>query len=259
MPETCARCGFTPDPRCVNGFFWDKVDGRDYEFACNNLVGLAIDGPARQRIQANAQAAAGNWPIPRRYLPATLGTGDLKLTAAEKQSAYDAHKRALDWFGQLHREGEEGVIGPSMVISGGNGTGKTYLAAALANNAKTRGFGVAFCPAANLVNRLKGAIRSGRTLEDAATEDERTLYAAIQDADLLILDDLGKQFSSDYTDSALWEILEARHSACKPVIVTLNYTSTQIAVNATWRALIDRLKGDGWALTMGGKSLRTGA
>ena len=108
---------------------------------------------------------------------------------------------------------------PSLLLYGKTGLGKTHLSLAIAGNAVEEGYGVIYYSAQNLFNKLEKD-KFGKA--DANTEE------AILDCDLLIIDDLGAEFTTQFTVSALYNIVNSRELESKPTIISTNLMPEQL-------------------------------
>ncbi len=108
---------------------------------------------------------------------------------------------------------------PSLLLYGKTGLGKTHLSLAIAGNAVEEGYGVIYSSAQNLFNKLEKD-KFGKA--DANTEE------AILDCDLLIIDDLGAEFTTQFTVSALYNIINSRELESKPTIISTNLMPEQL-------------------------------
>ena len=81
------------------------------------------------------------------------------------------------------------------------------------------GYGVIYSSAQNLFNKLEKD-KFGKA--DANTEE------AILDCDLLIIDDLGAEFTTQFTVSALYNIVNSRELESKPTIISTNLMPEQL-------------------------------
>lgn len=103
---------------------------------------------------------------------------------------------------------------PSLLLYGKTGLGKTHLSLAIAGKAVEAGYGVIYMTAQNLFNRLER--------EKFGRGDGENTEQAILDCDLLIIDDLGSEFSTQLTVSALYNIVNCRGLEEKPTIISTN-------------------------------------
>lgn len=108
---------------------------------------------------------------------------------------------------------------PSLLLYGKTGLGKTHLSLAIAGNAVEEGYGVIYSSAQNLFNKLEKD-KFGKA--DANTEE------AILDCDLLIIDDLGAEFTTQFTVSALYNIVNSRELEGKSTIISTNLMPEQL-------------------------------
>jgi DNA replication protein DnaC len=114
--------------------------------------------------------------------------------------------------------------GDGMLLLGECGTGKTHLAAAVIVEAIRRGgplWDATFRRCADLYAALREAYRSG-TSEESVLRD----YANPR---LLVLDDLGAGNLSDHERRFTLEILDRRHNAKLPTVVTTNWDLARIS------------------------------
>lgn len=107
----------------------------------------------------------------------------------------------------------------SLLLYGHTGLGKTHLSLAIAGKVTENGYGVVYSSAQNLFNRLEKE-KFGRS--DGNTEE------SILECDLLIIDDLGTEFTTQFTISALYNIVNTRELEGKPTIVNTNLTPEQL-------------------------------
>ncbi|MBR0112950.1 MAG: ATP-binding protein [Clostridia bacterium] len=114
----------------------------------------------------------------------------------------------------------------SLYMHGATGLGKTHLSLAIANVACAKGFNVLYYPAHNLLSLLEKEKFSGNSGE---TEQE------VLDCDLLIIDDLGSEFSTQFTVSALYNIINTRFNLSKPVIISTNLNEEELEKRYTQR------------------------
>jgi DNA replication protein DnaC len=117
--------------------------------------------------------------------------------------------------------------GKGLLLAGNNtGTGKTHLAVAILNERiKTRCEGL-FCTVPELMADIKRTF--GRN------DDTSELIELVKGVELLILDDLGAEKSSEWATEQLFVIINARLLKRKQTVVTTNFTVKE---------LIDKLGG----------------
>lgn len=135
---------------------------------------------------------------------------------------------------------------PNICMYGGTGLGKTHLSLAIAGEVIERGFGVVYGSAPNLLSVLERE-KFGRTTENS----EEPLLSC----DLLILDDLGAEFSTQFTVSALYNIINTRLLRRLPTILSTNLTIEGIEQRYSER-IASRLIGEYTLLKFTGKDIR---
>lgn len=107
----------------------------------------------------------------------------------------------------------------SLLLIGNAGLGKTHAALAIAGRVLEQGFDVIYVSSPDFFAKLE-ALHFG---PDPAGEEE-TLLRTAAGADLLILDDLGTEFNSNFLITTLYSLLNNRLGAKLPTIVTTNIT-----------------------------------
>lgn len=101
---------------------------------------------------------------------------------------------------------------PSLLMTGTAGLGKTHLALAIAGEVLERGADVIYLTARTFFDQMER--------EKYAPESD--LSRIVQEAELLVLDDLGTEFVTNYTVSALYELVNTRMLRRLPTIYTTN-------------------------------------
>jgi DNA replication protein DnaC len=92
--------------------------------------------------------------------------------------------------------------GQNLIITGSTGTGKSFLASALGNQACMLGYKVYYSNTGRLLSNLKMAKADGSSLKE---------LARLEKQDLLILDDFGIQPFDSQSCALLMDIIEDRH------------------------------------------------
>ena len=135
----------------------------------------------------------------------------------------------------------------SLFLYGKTGLGKTHLSLAIAAAAIEKGYGVVYGSAPTLLDKLEKE-RFGRA-PDADTE------SLLADCDLLILDDLGAEYTTGYTKAALYELLNTRLLRGKPTILNSNLTFPELEARYTDR-VTSRILGNYTVLHFAGGDMR---
>lgn len=103
-----------------------------------------------------------------------------------------------------------------LILKGGYGSGKTHLAAAIANHRLALGHPVLFINTPDLLDHLRTTFNP----ESTVSYDER--FDQVRTSPLLILDDLGTQTNSEWAQEKLYQIFNYRYNAKLPTVVTTN-------------------------------------
>lgn len=109
--------------------------------------------------------------------------------------------------------------GKGILMMGGTGLGKTHLSLAIANQVINRGFCVVYGSAPELIRKLDR--------EQFGKADGDTM-SLLTECDLLILDDLGAENSTEHAVSVLYEIINARQSRNVPMVINTNLNMDKI-------------------------------
>lgn len=106
-----------------------------------------------------------------------------------------------------------------LVLTGGYGTGKTHLAAAIANNLVDKGIMVLFDTYVGHLDRLKREMDS----------DEPKVYLdKMKSMPMLVIDDLGKEKKTDWSQQILFNVLNYRYEHYLPTVITTNMTPNEL-------------------------------
>ena len=113
----------------------------------------------------------------------------------------------VDHFEEIREDGT------GMFIFGGPGAGKSYAAAQIVNELTDRGYDCLFTSMNNIVTELNTMGLEGR----------RNLFSQIFSRDLLVLDDLGSEVESPYSNQVFIQIVNTCLAKYIPVIITTPY------------------------------------
>lgn len=150
----------------------------------------------------------------------------------------------------------------SLFITGSKGTGKTHLAAAVANKLLAGGTPVLFITMIDLLAKIKATFNAETT-----SASEAKLMQLYKNVDLLIIDDMGKELPTPWALAKMYEIINARYEDYKPMIITSNYTAEELIKRLTPKdgdsmtasATVDRILEMTYTVPVAGESWRTKA
>lgn len=109
--------------------------------------------------------------------------------------------------------------GQGLFIYGPRGTGKTMLAAIIANERVRKGKPVLFSSVPDLMGNIRATFHRGNT--------EETLQS-VKSAAFLVLDDLGAERMTEWAGEQLFAIINYRYNEKLPTIITSNYDKREI-------------------------------
>jgi len=112
----------------------------------------------------------------------------------------------------------------NLLLYGSAGLGKTFVCHCIAKDLLDRGKTVLYLPAP----RLCKLIEDYRFNREALSQPEEMLEA-VDNVDLLIIDDLGAEFSTVITAAALFDIINQRLISRKHTLVSTNLSPDEIA------------------------------
>lgn len=125
----------------------------------------------------------------------------------------------------------------NLLFYGSSGLGKTFLSSAIATELIKKGVDVLYISSNNLFSMLEN-LHFGRG-------DEKSSYIAekVLNADLLILDDLGAEFITQFTTSELFRIVNHRLLTGKKMIFSTNLTLSELKSTYSER-IVSRIIGE---------------
>ncbi len=135
-----------------------------------------------------------------------------------KGSAHDLMTSVLARCKQFAADFELGNTG--MIFMGKTGVGKTHMSLAIANEVLKKGYGVVYGTSSEFLGKIEKE-RFGRAEGDT--------IALLCECDLLIIDDLGAEFQTQFTASAIHELINSRIMEGKPTIISTNLSPAELA------------------------------
>lgn len=141
-----------------------------------------------------------------------------------------------------------------LLLTGPVGTGKTHLACAIANALLNKLYSVYFGNVVDIMSFIRGTYN-----RDSSLTEEEAVNIMTKEVDLFIIDDLGKENNSEYTLSILYQLINRVYENEKPIIITTNFSSIELArkLGERGQAIVSRitemcepviLKGEDWRL-----------
>lgn len=182
---------------------------------------------------------------------ASSGIGDLitkqsfdnfDLSAFDEGSAeHERMKANLDRARQYVREFPKKRA--NLLLVGTTGTGKTHISTAIAREIIPMGYDVLYDSIHNIISDFEAdKFKSGYV----QTEQKSEKYL---ECDLLIIDDLGTEFSNQFTVSCLYNLLNTRQNHGKATIISTNLSPEELSSKYEGR-IYSRLVGRDTAVLM---------
>ena len=140
----------------------------------------------------------------------------------------------------------------NLFLSGPPGLGKTFLSACIARAVSENGFSVVYDTAGNVFAQFEARkfLRDSPDGLDARDETRRYL-----NCDLLILDDLGSELTTQFTQSALYELVNTRLVGEKHTVISSNLSMEEVARRYAPQ-IASRLEGEYHVLHFFGDDIR---
>lgn len=133
----------------------------------------------------------------------------------------------------------------NLLFTGGTGVGKTFLSSAVARHVIDKGFSVVYDSISNIISEFE-AVKFNKSQIDLSKYDT---------CDLLIIDDLGTEMITQFSESVVYTLLNNRINMRKPMIVSTNINADRVGEMYS-QSVVSRLSGEFLILPFMGKDLR---
>ena len=140
----------------------------------------------------------------------------------------------------------------NLFLSGAPGLGKTFLSACIARTVSENGFSVVYDTAGNIFTQFEARKFLRDRPDGLEARDETRRYLG---CDLLILDDLGSELTTQFTQSALYELVNARLVSGKRTVISSNLSMEEVAQRYAPQ-IASRLEGEYHILYFFGDDIR---
>ena len=115
----------------------------------------------------------------------------------------------------------------NLLFMGNTGLGKTHISLSIVSEIIEKGYGVIYGSAQNLFSEVEK--------EHFAYTGDTEKMDALLEVDLLVIDDLGTEFLSSFTQSVLYNIINTRILGGKPTIISTNLSLSELEQRYTAR------------------------
>lgn len=151
--------------------------------------------------------------VRRNYaFPAGSGLSKVRFEGDDKQNP-KASEAVYQYARYIPKHISEGN---NLVLYGDVGTGKSFFAAAVVNYAIDAGYKCLFTSFSEVIN------------DYISTFDKRGYITEIKDYDLVVFDDFGVERATGTANEAIYEIINGRYVARKPMIITTNMDRNEL-------------------------------
>lgn len=160
---------------------------------------------------------------------------------SDNQKAYNLARRYVDRFDEMYKD-NQGIL-----LWGTVGTGKSFIAACIANELLDRMVPVIMTSFVKILQNIQGN-----------PDEEKVFMNRLNDASLLIIDDLGTERNTDYALEKVYNIIDSRYRLGKPLILTTNMTVSEMQENTDirYKRIYDRIFEMCFPVRISGKSWR---
>ena len=217
-------------------------DGRPLSDACPACTADAADVEARWRAAWRTWERWQAADVPARFGNRTLANWKPRTPAQRK-----VHAAVRSWAAQW----ATGDVG-ALVLSGAPGLGKTHLACGLLADAIADGRTGHYAAVPATLARLRDSY--ARDAEQRAS----AILAPLQDAGLLVLDEIAASRGSDWERETLSALVDDRYRDGGGLVIATNAAPSELPAWIGERAA-DRLAEFGLVLTLDGASYRSAA
>lgn len=181
---------------------------------------------------------------------------DLSLYEPEESGGFSENVRSTmsDIFNQCLKYAQNfSQDSVNLLFRGGTGLGKTFLSACIAKVVSEKGFSVVYDTAVAVIEafEIRKFDRGGENNGEISSQVRRYL-----NCDLLILDDLGTEMSTAFTQSAVYTLINTRLIKGGKTIISTNLTDDELQKRYSPQ-IVSRLRGEYILLNFTGRDIRT--
>ena len=177
------------------------------------------------------------------YYPDQILPGETKSPRARMITVRDICRAYADNFGSFAIR--------NLFLHGAPGLGKTFLSACIARSVSEQGHSVVYDTAGNIFAQFEDR-KFQRAGDNQEARDETRRYLT---CDLLIVDDLGSELTTQFTQTALYELINTRLVAGRSTVISSNLSMPEVAQRYSPQ-IASRLSGEYHNLKFYGTDIR---
>ena len=176
---------------------------------------LEIDG-VRRVVRCDCwKASVASSLLNDARIPARYNACDFATFETNHDSLREAHKRATEFAARFP------VVDRGLLFYGQPGVGKTHLATAILKDViRKKNARGKFYETSELLRLLRETYGTGTRV------NEMDILRPVMEAELLVLDDLGQEKTSDWVQETLGLLINTRYASRRPTIFTTNLVDT---------------------------------
>ena len=194
----CANCGGLRET--IFGF-----GGREVKVRCLcKCLKAALDAE-EERLEKEAKMRRIDQMRRTGFPDSELRKWTFENDKGSQPKVMKAAKNYVENFSEFKKDGK------GLLFYGDVGTGKTYIAACIANALVDKGIPAMVTNFARIANKLQESF------------DGRQAYLdSLNQFDLLVIDDLAAERKTEYMQEIIFNVIDSRYRSGKPMIITTN-------------------------------------
>ncbi len=231
----CGKCG---REREWHGFFPGVGDTWAACVCLCDMQGRIEDEKAKAIADRKKLAMARrNWAF-----PTGSDLGNIRFDQDDKKNI-EASKAVYQYARYIPKHIQEGN---NLLLFGDVGTGKSFFAAAVVNYAIDAGYRCLFTSFPEVVNEMM------------QTHDKKGLIDDIRSYDLVVFDDFGIERNTEFVNEQIYQVVNARYLAKKPMIITTNMDRRELnPEDMNKKRIISRILERAVVVSVNGEDRRT--
>ncbi len=253
LHENCVRLRGERDRLLTSGGY--PADYTDVKYECDKCSDTGYDGLRYCECYHRAM-------VKEAYL--SSGLGGMLASQSFDNFSLDYYGTEKDVGGVSDRERMQYVLkecrkyadsfgnsdaAENLLFLGGTGLGKTHLSTSIAKKVIEKGYSVIYESSQSIL----AAYEAEKFSKAKSGESSVEKYLS---CDLLIIDDLGAEFSTQFTQTALYNLLNTRICAGKAMIVSSNLNDGSAIADKYENSITSRLIGNFRSLRFCGSDIR---
>ncbi|HPB29829.1 MAG TPA: ATP-binding protein [Candidatus Sumerlaeota bacterium] len=173
--------------------------------------------------------------LSRAGIPPKYRNKSIDTFTAQDRVRKTLRNDALAYVNAFSPRPTDGSLMKGLMFMGGVGCGKTHLAIGILHDIIRKGYTGYYCNVVDLFMKMRDTYRGD------VNYDEMDIIDRAVAPDLLVLDDIGAENTSDWSLDRLYNIINRRYENNRPIIVTTNYLNQEELAEQVGRRIVSRL------------------